>query len=320
MKASSWSRLRKPALRARHLHFLVTCLTLWPLFAFGLQPIRVTPDVYAFLGDAEQITPANNGFVANAGFIIGADGIIVIDTGSSYRFAGEMLDAIGRISKKPIRAVILTHATQEFIFGAARFQEQGVPVLAQRKSAELMRSRCEICLANLRRTLGGDYMQGTRVVEPDEIIDASITRFIAGRKIGLLHFGWGSTAGDLIVVDYSSGVIFAGGLVSAQRIPDLRDGDLRGWLLVLDKLDRLRAKAIVPGFGSVIRPGDTRYTRDYLISLDRMVRAQYRKGTSLLRVTTQAELPSYAAAKQYRELHARNVQQVFLDVEREEFR
>jgi glyoxylase-like metal-dependent hydrolase (beta-lactamase superfamily II) len=290
------------------------------LFAFGLEPVRVAPDVYAFLGDAQEISPANEGFVANTGFIVGVDGIIVIDSGSSYRFAAEMQNAIAKISRKPIRSVILTHATQEFIFGAARYQERGVPILTQLKSAELMRSRCDICLATLRRILGEDYMQGTRVVEPDEVVDASTTRVIAGRRIGLFHFGWGSTAGDLVVFDYSSGVAFAGGLVSAGRIPDLRDGDLRGWLVALNKLDKLHAKAIVPGFGPVIPPGDTRYTRDYLISLERAVRAQYRKGTSLLNVAKQTKLPSYAAAKQYRELHARNVQQVFLDVEREEFR
>lgn len=301
------------------MRFLLACLALWPLFAFAIQPTRIAPGVYAFIGDAGEVTPANSGFAGNAGFIIGTDGIIVIDTGISYRFAQEMLTAIQQISHQPIRLVILTHATQEFIFGAAFFQERGIPILAHRRTADLMRARCENCLNNLRQVMGREHMENSAVVKPDRQIDHSVKLSIAGRPIELLHFGWGSTVGDLVVFDCTSGVAFAGGLVSNGRIPDLRDGDFGGWLEALGALEKLSATVVVPGFGP---PGPaTRIsdTRDYLRALDNAVRSQYHDGVSLLNVSSQTPLPAFASWKQYSALHPKNVEQRYLEVEREEF-
>ena len=305
--------------KSNRLRFLIAFLVAWPLLVFGLEPVRVAPNVYAFIGDGGEVSPANLGFVGNAGFIVGDEGVVVVDTGISYRFAGEMVAAIGRVSRKPIRLAILTHAAQEFIFGAALFQEHGIPVLAHRKSAELMRARCENCLKNLRGILGEDSMQGSTVVIPDRQITDSKTLTVGGRIIDLLYYGWGSTPGDLVVFDRESGVAFAGGLVSIGRVPDLHDGDFKGWLSALDQLSALPATHIVPGFGPPVLPADIRKTRQYLTALNAAVRTQYRKGTSLMDVPLHTPLPLFENWKQYSSLHPRNVQQIFLQLEKKEF-
>ena len=191
------------------------------------------------------------GTSGNSGFIVGEDGVVVVDTGISYEHGREMLAAIARLSSKPVRLVIITHADQEFLFGNAAFDELGVPVLAQVKSLELMRQRCEHCLSNLNRLLGPQIMRGSRLVLPSRLVEKSATLAVAGLSLELLHFGWGSTPGDLAVFDPASGVLFAGALVSNRRIPDLRDSDLKGWLSALDQTDRIPCRVVVPG----VRPG-----------------------------------------------------------------
>jgi glyoxylase-like metal-dependent hydrolase (beta-lactamase superfamily II) len=84
--------------------------------------------------------------------------------------------------------VILTHAIQEFIFGAAAFEELGVPILAHRKTAELMRARCEHCLARLKPILGED-LDGTRLVTPTQLIDESVVIEQSGRTLEIQSFG-----------------------------------------------------------------------------------------------------------------------------------
>ena len=301
------------------MRLLLACLAFWSHLAFGIQPIRVAPDVYAFVGTGGDVNPANRGFVANSGFIVGADGIIVIDSGTSYRHGLDMRAAIAKASRRPIRLVILTHAAQEFIFGAAAFQELGVPILAHRKSAEWMRARCETCLARLQRTLGRGFMHGSKVVTPNRLIDETTALNIAGREINLLSFGWGSSPGDLVVFDRRSNVVFAGGLVSIGRVPDLRDGELTGWLAALESVERLRATCLVPGFGAPVCPADVGPTRGYLTALDTAVRARYRSGASLLDVSRETRLPAFSRWAMYATTHPRNVQQRFLEVEREEF-
>ncbi|CAN0502184.1 unnamed protein product, partial [Phaeothamnion confervicola] len=176
------------------------------------QPQKVADGVYAFIGDTGELSAANHGFVGNSGFIVGPSGVVVIDTGTSYKHGRLILDAIARLTDKPVELVIITHAVQEFLFGNAAFDERGVPILAHRETTNLMKARCDHCLENLKPVLG-DELAGTRLVLPQREIDATTTITAGGRRLKLYYLGWASTPGDVIVLDLDSGVMFAGGMV-----------------------------------------------------------------------------------------------------------
>ena len=300
---------------------LIACviLVLSPaLQAHDLEPVLLAEGVYAFIADRGPIPPANRGGAGNSGFIVGSSGVIVIDTGVSYRHGRAMIEAIRRITQRPVELVIITHAQPEFLFGSAAFADLGASLLTHARSAELMRSRCERCLENLRNSLGDDALAGTRLVIPEQTIEASVALDIQGRTLDLLHFGWASTHGDLAVLDRSSGVLFAGGLISVGRIPEFRDGDLRGWLRALDQLAMLPARIIVPGHGA---PGGAEAIgamASYLRDLDTQVQALYSNGASLMEAMDRAELPNYAGWALYPGLHRENVLHRYLKLELEE--
>jgi glyoxylase-like metal-dependent hydrolase (beta-lactamase superfamily II) len=227
------------------IRFATVAIAMLPLTLLAqetLEPEKVADGVYAFIGDAGEISAANRGFVGNSGFIVGPSGVIVIDTGSSYRHGRRMLVAIARVTDKPVELVIITHAVQEFLFGNAAFAERGVTILAHRETTKLMMARCEHCLENLKRVLG-EELEGTRLVAPQREIDATTTIDAGGRRLELIYLGWASTPGDLAVLDPDSGVLFAGGMVSAGRIPDIRDCDFEGWQRALRRLDGFTATA-----------------------------------------------------------------------------
>jgi len=284
----------------------------------GLEPVEVARGVYAFIGAADTPSPANRGNVGNSGFIVGDDGIVVIDTGISYRHGKAMLNAIARVSPRPVQLVIITQAQQEFLFGNAAFAERGIPLLAHTESVALMRSRCGHCLENLFGLLGDDVMRGTRLVVPSRVVEGSTRIRVAGRTLELLHFGWAATPGDLAVYDPQSGVLFAGGLVDNHRIPELRDGKLAGWLAALDELERIRATTLVPGHGPVAGPEAIASMRAYLLALDARMRAIYRAGTSLLEAVDAADLPQYSEWAMYPTLHRKNAHQRYLELELED--
>lgn len=297
---------------------LVLSLAVHAACADALQPVRVADAVYAFIGHAGEIGPSNRGEVGNAGFIVGRDGVIVVDTGISARYGQAMIDAIRRVTDRPIALVIITHAEQEFLFGTAAFEALHAPLLTHARSAELMRQRCERCLQNLTKLLGADAMAGTRLVIPERTVETSTTLDIAGRHIELLHYGWGSTPGDLIVYDPASGALFAGGLVTNRRIPELRDAHLDGWLRALRQLDRVGADVIVPGYG---QPGGHELieaTARYLRALDDKVTELYGAGASLLDAVDRADLPGYASWALYPSLHRQNALHRYLQLELEE--
>lgn len=282
-----------------------------------LRPERVAEGVYAFVADTGEITPENRGNVGNSGFIVGPTGVTVIDTGISYRHGRRMLAAINRVTAKPVVLVIVTHAVQEFLFGNAAFEERGVTILAHGETTALMKARCAHCLDNLRPVLG-DELEGTRLVLPQRQIGASATIEPGGRTLDLLYLGWASTPGDLAVFDRATGTLFAGGLVTLNRVPEIRDCDFEGWIRALQTLRGLPVKRVVPGHGPVSGPVAIRSTEDYLRALDEKIKALYAKSSSLLESVDNAALPAYGAWALYATTHRQNALHRYLQLEIEE--
>lgn len=297
------------------------CLALCaPLVAWAQTPVEVAPGVYALIGDLGDVTPGNQGVVGNAGFVVADGGVLAIDTGVSYRYGERMMAAIAAISTAPVQLVVLTDPIQEFHFGSAAFQDRGVPVLAHRDAAQLIASRCEICLSKLRKALGAEAMARSRVVVPDRLIDDSTTVRVGNREVELLYLGGGSAPGNLAVFDRRSGVLFAGGLVSIGRIPRLRDGDLRVWTDALTKLRSLPATIIVPGHGPVATPAEADRTLAYLNALEAKVTALYRQGAGLVAAVRDGDLPEFRSWSLYETFHAENVQAIYLRLESADLR
>ncbi|NRO98530.1 MBL fold metallo-hydrolase [Paraburkholderia sp. NMBU_R16] len=280
------------------------------------RAVQIAPGVYAMQGSGDAVAPSNHGIVANNGFVVGKRGVVVIDTGASYRYGRAMIEAIRRVTPLPIELVVITHQAPEFVFGAAAFRDAGVPILAHRRTADLIAARCSICLANLRRTLGEEEMSGSRVTVPDRTVEAT-TRIDAGdRQLELLYFGAAATPGDLAVRDAQTGVLFAGALVSVGRIPELRNESIPGWLAALDRIHALDVTEVVPGFGPVVKPDRIDSVGDYLRELDRGVRQAYGAGVGLTNARTQVVTPNFRHWKLYSIAHPQNVQRVYLQLER----
>ena len=280
----------------------------------ALQPQKVTDGVYAFVGETGDISAANRGFVGNSGFIVGSSGVVVIDTGTSYRHGRRMLEAIARITDKPVELVIITHAVQEFLFGNAAFDERGIPILAHRETTKLMKARCGHCLENLKPVLGAE-LEGTRLVLPQREIDATTTIEAGGRHLELIYLGWASTPGDLAVLDPDSGVLFAGGMISINRIPDIRDSDFEGWQRALKKLEELKPVRIVPGHGPISGPEAVTQTAAYLDALDRVIKSLYAESSSLMEAVEKAVLPAYRDWPMYATTHRQNALHRYLQLE-----
>ena len=281
-------------------------------------PVAIAPGVYAFIGDNEAVAPANHGIVANNGFIVGPEGVTVIDTGSSYRYGRAMIEAIRKVTPLPIRLVIITHQAPEFVFGASAFRDDDVPILAHARTAQLIHDRCSICLANLRKTLGEDEMAGSRVTVPDQTVNGTTEIDSGGRKLQLLHFGPASTPGDLAVLDTQTGVLFAGGLVLNGRIPELRNEKIPGWLAALEHLHALDLKTIVPGFGAPLHGGEgIMQTGEYLRELDASVKRAYKNGVGLTEAMHTVQVPAFRNYKLYSIAQPQNVQRIYLQLEKQ---
>ena len=282
------------------------------------EPIDLGRGVHVFVGAREEASQANGAHVANQGFIVTADGVIVIDSGLSAGFAEHMLRVIRARTGKPVALVILTWPMDEAIFGAALFQERGAPVLAHEAAARLIAERCERCLTQRRTVLGEELMAGTRVPRPDRVFRGSQTLSVAGRRLELIDEDGAAAPGSIAVWDPESGVLFAGGLASFGRIPETGNGTLDTWIKALDRLAALPARIVVPAHGAPGDPAALGGLTAYLDALRGRTRQAYAAGMSLLEAPRRVAVDEYRDWALYDTLHPRNVHHAYLALERRE--
>jgi glyoxylase-like metal-dependent hydrolase (beta-lactamase superfamily II) len=281
------------------------------------RAMLIAPGVYVVAGSGGVADGGNLGRIGNAGFIVGEGGVIAIDTGTSYAHGMDLLAAIAEVTDQPVRLVFVTHTRPEFLFGASAFRERGIPVHMHGSTARLMASRCETCLKTLRQTVGEDAMRGTKMYKPDQEFEASHQIDLIGRPVKILYFGHSSGPGDIAVLDVKTGVLYAGGLLDAQRVPDIQDSDLAGWKQALRDLRGLNLAQIVPGHGAESSASLITSVERYLTQLETRTRALVAAGSSLLSVSEDAELPEFDRWDQYDTIHRRNAAIAFLRFERD---
>lgn len=272
------SVLRMPLWRG--LLVLLAWLTAMPSFAtrdYALSPKQVAENVYVFVGRTEHFSFANGGNIVNTGFIVGDDGVIVIDTGPSRLYAEQMRAAIGRVTDKPVTRVFISHFHPDHFLGSQAYRD--VPLQALPETVQGIREQGELFNDAMYR-LVGPWMKGTIVEVPQEL-DANNEINVAGRPLQLLRLS-GHSGSDLAVFDRKSGVLFAGDSVFFERTPTTPHADVAVWLRELDNLKRIRFKVLVPGHGPVVR--DTRaieQTSAYLTWLQRSLASLAERGVSM---------------------------------------
>ena len=281
------------------------------------RAMMIAPGVYMVAGSGGVADGENLGRIGNTGFIVGEGGVVAIDTGTSYAHGRDLLAAISEVSDQPVRLALVTHTRPEFLFGAAAFRERGIPVRMHGRTARLMASRCETCLKVLRQTVGEDAMHDTQMYQPDQEFEASHQIDLIGRPVKVLYFGHSSGPGDIAVLDVKTGVLYAGGLLDAQRIPDIQDSDLAGWNQALRDLRGLNLAQVVPGHGAASSASLIMSVERYLTQLETRTRSLVAAGSSLLNVSEDAELPEFERWDQYDTIHRRNAAIAFLRFERD---
>ena len=246
-------------------------------FDYQLQPRKVADGVYALIGKTENFSRDNGGNIVNTGFIIGRDGVIVIDSGPSKAYGEQQRAAIARVTDKPIVQLLLTHAHPDHVFGNQAYP--GIPVASLPATAVTLTQSGDALLGNLYR-LVGDAMRDTEVRLPNAVAaDGAIG--MAGRKLRLMA-ARGHTDGDLMVFDEATRTLFAGDLVFFERTPTTPNADLPHWLRTLDSLDSLDFAVLVPGHGPVLHDhAGIAQTRDYLHWLRDGLQGAARRGLDM---------------------------------------
>ena len=237
---------------------------------YDLKPRQIAPDTWVIEGEVADFSRANGCNIINTGFIVGEDGVLVINTGPSRRYGEALRALIAQTTDRPVREVIHLNLHPDYFLGNQAFAD--VPRRATALTRAGIARESKAYEDNLYRVCG-DWMLGTETVPPDQTIDMpddgqSLAWRFAGRPLRLVALS-GHTASDLVLIDETSGIMFAGGLVFARRIPTTPHANLPRWTASLDRLAALGPRLIVPSHGPVDAGLEgLGATRDYLAWLD----------------------------------------------------
>jgi cyclase len=230
---------------------------------FRLQ--QVAPGVYAAID-----LDARAG--ANAGFVIGDDGVVIVDSFQFPEAAESLLAEIRKLTPLPVRYVINTHHHIDHVAGNEVFKRAGAQVVAHRNVLAWINTE-NLKFFGVNQPEQRAMVQ--RLTPPDLLIDQALTIRLGGRRLELLALP-GHTGGDLVISVPDAKVLFSGDLFWRRVAPSLIDATVAKWIETLEALRRrpdAAAYTYVPGQGDVATLADVGDFQRYLDDLTKAVRA-----------------------------------------------
>jgi cyclase len=258
----------------------------------GFTVTKIGEGVYAAIGEDGGAAGSN------AGFIVGSNGVLVVDTFTGVAPAKDLLAEIRKVTNLPIRFVVNTHYHLDHVGGNAVFAAAGATIVAQQNVFGWERTE------NLK-FFGADPKPERRalveaLVFPDITFDWDIDIHLGDRTVNVRHLT-GHTGGDSVVFvqDKNTDVVFGGDIIWQKHLPNLIDASTARWVVELESLASEHPKAtFVSGHGGLATAGDVKDFRDYLMTLRKSVmtaQAAGKTGDDLVTAITAELRPRYWA-------------------------
>jgi cyclase len=210
----------------------------------------------------------------------GEDGIVVVDT-CGAEVADQLLASLRRLSSKPIRFVINTHAHGDHTGGDAAFQEIA-PVIAHDNVRKRMATGNEVT---------GDKPSPAEAL-PLMTFDGEVTFHLNGEEIRLLKLPPGHTDGDVAVFFKKANVVCLGDVFMSPAA-SFGDRHFGGGMLALIKalefvLPQIPDDArVVPGHGGVSTRADVVRGLEVLKGMKAVVETAVQNGKTLEQLTAE---------------------------------
>jgi len=251
----------------KHLLGMIAASIAAPVFAAPLPFVlkQVGPGVYAAIDGPEHKAGSN------AGFVIGDDGVLVVDAFFNLDAARALVGEIHRLTPKPVRYVVNTHYHADHTGGDQALRDAGAIIIAHNNVRGWVRTN------NIN--LFGDRITPELKARiealplPDLTTDKDLTVWLGARKV-VVRTVLGHTGGDLTIAVPDAKVLFTGDMLWRKIAPNLIDGSVKEWMATDAALAAMPDAAhttYVPGHGDVADQSDVKDFNAYLRDLRRLV-------------------------------------------------
>ena len=221
---------------------------------------------------------------------MGRDGVVSIDTTSTETRTRAYLEAIGRVTDRPVRTLVNTHHHGDHTHG-----------------------NCLLPLATIighplcrEEVLGFPFPPPEGIWTPIDwgdlhpsppfvTFEDRLTVWVDDLRVELHYIGTPAhTTNDVVAWIPERGVLFAGDLVFVGGTPFVPMGSVSGSIAALDRLRDFGASIIVPGHGPVCGPEALESIGEYLRFVQDTARTGKAAGLSPLELARQTDLGRFA--------------------------
>ena len=213
------------------------------------QVKQIAPDLYFFWNDGSS----------NAMFMVTDEGVLVIDTQQHPADARRLLELIRKVTDKPIKWVLVSHAHGDHFLGNPVFKAEGATIVSQRDTRGMMQKYYKDEVQR-RQAYFKRYKLDTselQMVLPEVTFDSRFTIHMGGRTAELISLGAGQNPGDTLVHFPHARTLFLGGPFSRQNWSNYSfTPSVENWIVLLRKAAEFDADTFIGGHGDASKRED----------------------------------------------------------------
>ncbi|MGB0723127.1 MAG: MBL fold metallo-hydrolase [Gammaproteobacteria bacterium] len=282
----------------------------------ALQTHHVAGPAYAIQGPFGNRTAENLGNNATFGFIVTEAGVVLIDSGGTYKGAAAIDEQIRTVTDQPVRWVINTGGQDHRWLGNGYFKSRGATLIANTGAVADQKARVQDQFFRLGELAGAAALEGTEPVYAGETFETQHVLEAGGVRLEIHHAGQAHTPGDSFVWLPEHKVMFSGDIVYVGRMLGVMDhSNSRSWMAAFEAMAAFEPEHLVPGHGPVTTLETARAdSYAYLSFLRESVEAFMDAGGTIDSIG-EIDQSRFAYLNAYDSLKGRNIQQVFQEME-----
>ncbi len=265
-----------------------------------LESQQLADGVFAVIPTgASEMATAGYPIATSGGFVIGENGVLVIESMLNQRLNTQLFDLIAAETNKPVLYLVNTSYHGDHAYGNQHLPDS-VIVIQHANTAAYIAEHLEADKAFMIQNFGaGRGIEEVVETAADILVGAgsSLSIDLGGVSVDIRDYGFAQTGGDLFVSVASANVLWTGNPIVAQApaVPWLLSGHL------VETRDTLRAvyaafdgdTQVVPGHGPVTDIDALKWAADYLTAIETGVTAAIADGLTLEETVATVLLPEF---------------------------
>jgi len=239
---------------------------------------------------------------SNSAFLVTDEGVLVVDTRQHPAHGRDLIERIRKVTDKPIKWVVVTHAHGDHYYGNPAFKAVGATIIAHKDTKAGMVINESSEFKRRQRFFKSMKLDPAEVktVLPDITFDSNMTIELGGRTVEIMHLGAGQNPGDTLVHFPHARALYIGGPFARKNWSNMSfTPSVEGWIALLNRVAAMEVDRFLPGHGDIGDKQDLLDEAKLLADFQAEVKAAIARGVPKEEAVKTLRFPQYSHLRNY---------------------